>query len=223
MIRMALGTFVHDLGERLVQCDGDCDGVAHDLAAGILPRCMVLESQDVDDRGCVVVGLNPGRCPQSERAYYLEHGCTYDSVEGFWNETSSRIKYNTLVRRFLKACGLSGSVLWTELAKCESSLGSSSIPPVQTLRRCTGRYLTQELAAVPGDWPVIGVGADAFRALAFLEPDRVVLGLPHPTGSRGHFARLFDGDSLHDDVQGTITTLLSSNERQAHWLGRPGV
>lgn len=218
MTCMAPSTFIHTLGDNLVRCTVDCEGVAHNVSAGVLPRCMVFEDRLDDALGCVVVGLNPGRCPQSEREFYLKRGCTYHSELEFWEQTSSHIKYNTLMRKFLAAAGLAGDVLWTELAKCECGADEPTIPPVQTLRRCAGLYLSQELGAMPEEWPVIAVGSDAFRAVAFLEPNRRVLGIPHPTGSRGHFARLFEGDVLRSDVSTAVSGALDSDEPVARWL-----
>lgn len=65
---------------------------------------------------------------------------------------------------------------------------------------------------------MVAVGADAFRAVAFLEPDRRVLGIPHPTGSRGHFARLFEGDVLRSDVSAAVGQVIDAGDPTAHWL-----
>lgn len=135
MSRMAPGTFIYVLGEDLVHCAADCEGITHDVSAGILPRCMVYENRLDDALGCIVVG----------REFYLKRGCAYQSELDFWEQTSPRIKYNTLMRKFLAAAGLAGDVLWTELAKCECASGEPTIPPMQTLRRCAGLYLSQEL------------------------------------------------------------------------------
>jgi hypothetical protein len=48
-------------------------------------------------------------------------------------------------------------------------------------------------------WPIFGVGGEAYKAIAYRFPERTVIGVPHPTGSHGHFAALFaqhNGDEL---------------------------
>ncbi len=77
----------------------------------------------------------------------------------------------------------------------------------------------RELHAVPPDWPVIGVGAEAYKALAYLEPSRTVLGVPHPTGSWGRFFALFAADGkLRPEVAGQARQALENAVPTAAWL-----
>jgi hypothetical protein len=209
---------IWSLGEELVSCSQTCEGVRHDSAAAVLPRCLALEGAERDGLGAVIVGLNPGRSRPSEQQFYLDRGCDYESVVAFWDSHSHGIRYNQRLKEFARDIGLNGPVLWTELAKCECKPDSSSLPPLQTLRRCSGLFLQRELDAVPSDWPLLGVGAAAFQALAFMCPDRTVLGVPHPTGSRGQFSRLRDGSTIRPEIVATIQRVLTGNERQALWL-----
>lgn len=215
---MAPGTFIGALGEELVECDWSCEGICNDPSRGVLPRCMFLENETSDERGCIVVGLNPGRAPEVERDYYLSNGRTYQSTVNFWNERSARIPYYARLRGFSELLGLAGPILWTELAKCESAADGPTMPAIQTLRRCAGRYLDREIEAMPPDWPVLAIGQDAFRALAFMSPQRIVVGIPHPTGSRGHFSGLVS--SLRDGGSGLAATraILNRAEPTATWL-----
>ena len=212
-----LAEIIHGLGEELVACDHDCDGVTHDRANGYLPRCLVLDSSG-DGRACVVVGLNPGRCTPTERKYYRDRDCAYDSVAEFWAQEQDRIRYNKRLNQLLRGLGFDGPRLWTELAKCESAEGSPSTPPLQTLRFCSGRFLSRELEAVPSSWPLFAIGAGAYHALAFLFPGRRVIGVPHPTSSRGQFASLLDGGRVREPVANQVAESLASQEPQATWL-----
>lgn len=188
---MTLGDVIDRIGAEMVACAMACGGIHRDQAIGSLPRCLVLEQRE-GGTGCAVVGINPGRASAREREFYLAHGCSYDAVVGFWREVNGfGHPYYVRLRRLVDALGVAGPILWTELAKCESALGISGLPPLQTLRSCTGRYLLREIAALPLAAPVLAVGGEAFKACAYLCPDRAVVGVPHPTGSRGHFARLF--------------------------------
>jgi hypothetical protein len=175
----------------MVACTSPCAGIHRDQAIGSLPRCLVLEERS-GGGGCAVVGINPGRASERERAFYVERGCSYESVVEFWREVNGYSHpYYARLRKLIDALGIAGPILWTELAKCENAPGTAGLPPLQTLRRCAGLYLSREIALLAADAPLLGVGAEAFKACAYLYPDRTVIGVPHPTGSRGHFSRLF--------------------------------
>lgn len=175
----------------MVACDASCGGVANNPAKGVLPRCLIVERGSAPGRGALVSGINPARSNERERAFYRKHGATYEAVVEFWHDKIAPIAYYERLRNFLHGVGVSGPVVWTDLAKCENAPDQQGLLPLQTLRTCTGRYLIKELAALPKDWPLIAVGAEAYKALSYLEPRRTVLGIPHPTGSHGHFSYMF--------------------------------
>jgi hypothetical protein len=181
---------IAQIGAAMVACSSPCAGIHRDQTIGSLPRCLVLEERE-GGTGCAIVGINPGRASARERAYYLEHGCSYESVVSFWRDVNGfRHPYYTRLRKLVDALGLSSSILWTELAKCENAPDRAGLPPLQTLRTCTGLYLAREILVLPPSWPLVSVGGEAFKACAYLYPRRAVIGVPHPSGSRGHFARL---------------------------------
>ena len=93
--------------------------------------------------------------------------------------------------KLVHALELKGPVLWTELVKCQSEPEVKELP-VQTLRTCSGEFLRRELERLPENWPLFGVGWEAYKALAYLFSARTVIGVPHPTGSYGHFTALFE-------------------------------
>jgi hypothetical protein len=219
---------ITEIGEELVKCEERCAGVANDVRAGILPRCLILDRSEESGRGCIVVGINPGRSEQpgqsksDERAFYRENGASYESVVAFWSKNVGRIQYYVKLRQFVDAVGLSGPIVWSDLAKCENAPGHKGLIPMQTLRTCVGRYLKRELLAIPPDWPAIGVGKEAYKALAYLEPDRTVIGIPHPTGSRGLFPSLFEAGKLCHHVASLVKSALKSESPIAVWVSANG-
>jgi hypothetical protein len=192
-----LKELIQEVGRDLVACRRACGGVVCRLDTGQLPRCLFLETEHRSGaRGAAIVGLNPGRSSHDERNYYLAHGCTYDATVSWFQKHGPSHPYYRHLRKLADALGLTGPILWTELAKCESAPGVKG-PPLQTFRNCTRAFLQRELEVVPDEWPLLGVGAEAYKALAYRFPNRTVLGVPHPTGSRGHFHALFKSKNGH--------------------------
>lgn len=192
-----LSEFIDCLGRELVACQRACHGVVCSQATGHMPRCLFLEvEQRSGGRGAAIIGLNPGRSSHREQQYYLDRRCTYDSVVAWFRERGIRHPYYKHLRKLVDALGLMGPILWTELAKCESAPAIKGLPPLQTFRTCTATFLQRELEKLPEDWPLFGVGGEAYKGLAYRFPNRTVLGVPHPTGSRGHFHALFENGHL---------------------------
>ncbi len=119
-----------------------------------------------------------------------------DSVKAYWVKSlAHNHRYYSYLREFLDAADHRGPILWTELVKCESAVDVKQLS-VQTIRDSIDRYLIREIACVPETWPLIGVGVKAFEILAFRFPRRLVIGVPHPTGSYGQFHKLMPGGTL---------------------------
>lgn len=215
---MSLSERIRELGKELVVCDGPCGDVAKDFGEGVLPRCLVLEYGDIGERGCVIVGMNPGQSPRTERDFYLKHGSTYEAVMDYWVQQSPNIQYNQKLQRFLNGVGFTGPRLWTEVAKCENAVSGKN-PSLQTMRQCARRFLFRELEAVPPDWPLLGVGKDAYVAVAYLVADRTVIGIPHPTGSWGRFAKLMADGGVREGVREQVEAVIATEEPKAVWLG----
>jgi hypothetical protein len=113
------------------------------------------------------------------------------------------------------ALGLEGRILWTELAKCESATGKTV--PLQTLRTCSATFLQRELKAVPEKWPLLAAGRETYKALAYQFPSRTILGVPHPTGSRGDFDALFENGLLLEAAKTKGVRTLASHGA-SFWL-----
>lgn len=183
---------------------------------GIIPRCLILEEKDREEsaRGAVVVGINPGRASDKECAYYLENGCSYDAVKDYWwHNLGYNHRYYKQLREFLNESGIRGPILWTELVHCESAAGVKQLS-VQTVRDSIDRYLEREIACVSEteNSPLIGVGAKAFEILAYRFPRRLVIGIPHPTGSFGQFAKLMPKRKLEPHSKEQLTAFLKNGK-----------
>jgi hypothetical protein len=217
--QLDLRAAIDQIGTELVNCGADCAGIHRNREAGILPRCLILERGESSGRGCVAIGLNPGRSPEAERHFYVRFGCTYESVKDYWHSHVAKIQYYVKARRLIEQLGLDGPILWSDLAKCENA-AESKVPPLQTLRQCSGRFLSQELEAAPSEWPIVALGWEAYRALAYLVPRRAVVGIPHPTGSWGAFSQMFEDGSIRPGLRERAVTAMSGVPPKAVWLGQ---
>ncbi|MDD5689922.1 MAG: hypothetical protein PHQ76_06605, partial [Caldisericia bacterium] len=116
-------------------------------------------------------------------------------------------------RKFLEAIDLNGPILWTELVKCENK--DKRLPPIQTFRVCTKKYLTEEIKHIQINWPLIAVGKIAYNALSFLYAKKAVIGIPHPTGSYGYFDKLIDGKIIEKVTEKVDEAII---DNKAIWL-----
>ncbi len=209
---------IHAIGSRVASCRKYCDGIALNPKEGILPRGLFLELVGRSEgKGSAIVGINPGVGRARETSWYVNKGITYEQTLAHWRANNHNIRYHTELRRLLNQLSLGGPILWTELAKCQNAPGEK--PSLQTFRTCTNSFLTEELECIPTDWPLLGVGWEAYKALAYLYPNRVVVGVPHPTGSRGQFRRLFDHNmSLLGHVKDSVSDVLSNETAKVAWL-----
>lgn len=182
---------------------------------GILPRCLFVEDAENPHRGCVIVGINPGTASMQEMDFYLQNGPTYLSVVNYWKHKYP--PYYKLLRDFIRNANLIGPILWTELVKCQSDKAEPS-PSLQTFRTCVSRFLNDELKLVPPDWPLIAVGRESYKALAYIYPKRIVIGVPHPTSSRGQFAALVQERKSKAKNNFKLDELWQHDEGLVKWL-----
>lgn len=209
---------IDQLGTELVMCVDSCARIWQDQSKGILPRSLFLERPEATGRGCLAVGLNPGTSSARERAFYLNSEITYDRVKAF-RTSIANIPYLARARSIIDQLGLSGPIIWSNLAKCENESGRKGLPPLQTLRHCTRRFLIRELAATPADWAVLGIGWEAYRALAYLVRERAVIGIPHPTGGYRDFRKMLEKGRLREEIKERAARGLHPPEPGAAWLG----
>lgn len=181
-------TELNELGEKLVKCNLNCEGINNNPKEGIIPRCLIPEKRSGTNT-CIVVGLNPGKCKKKERDYYLAKGIKYESVVGYFFESNlSSRPYFKRTRDLITRLGFDGDILWTDLVKCES-LGKNGKIPVQTLRVCINRFLRKEINLFKCS-TIFALGNVAFDFCALSFPDHFIVGIPHPTGSHGNFGKL---------------------------------
>ena len=186
------------IGQRLVACEENCEGIQRNQTEGILPRCLILETEGrTSSRGSIVCGINPAPALPPEVEFYRSNGTSYRSLLQWWEEHLKDIPYYARLRAFVSELGFDGPILWTDIAKCQNKspkvrLSINDHP--QTFRRCSALFLTQEIEKCPSDWPIIAAGREAYLALLYLCPDRALIGIPHPTGSYANtqFLRLFE-------------------------------
>lgn len=219
----ALQESIDQLAAELVNCHDHCAGIWLDRSAGVLPRSLYLERPNAAGRGCFAVGLNPGTSPQREREIYRTSGVSVKNVNAF-RASIAEIPYLARSRTVINQLKLNGPILWSNLAKCENELNRKGLPPLQTLRHCSRRFLRRELSAIPDDWVILGIGWEAYRALAYLVPERAVIGIPHPTGGFRDFRKLFADGILRDGIMCRAFEVLTATEAGAVWLGaeKPG-
>ena len=155
-------------------------------------------SEDGCDDGVTVCGLNPGSPQKKEmedyRDKFIQGTLTYAVIQGYWEKHLRHHPYLEGARRLVRCLGFRGPILWTNVAKCEREdlerrISFDTNP--QTFRFCADRFLRHEIKACPEDWPIIANGKDAFVAVSYMFPERLIIGIPHPTGAHPNFSRMF--------------------------------
>jgi len=190
---------------------------------GDIPRCLYYEAGEKSHRkGCVIVGLNPGKVGADEKEYYRKQGGAlakgeYAPVLNWWEtgekKKGKNHKYYTRVRNFLKKkLGCKGSIVWTELVKWE--LAEKGKFKTRTIREHIAAFLRDEINDNWPDWPLIGLGKKAFEALSYSFPERIIIGVPHPTGrfSNDKFRKI-----SREEIK-EIKKILSSKKSRKHTL-----
>ncbi|MCL5733877.1 MAG: hypothetical protein M1334_04495 [Patescibacteria group bacterium] len=181
---------------------------------GIFPRGLIYEEIKRKGKGSIIVGLNPGSAKKKEREA-LKKSPRYKTFFDYWNTEISAMPYYQKLRMVMDDVGLTGPILWTELAKCESKKNGKLY--AQTVKEDINRHLRKEIEVVPEEWPIIGVGKVAYVILSYLYPERLVIGMPHPTGSYGHFAEIYDSrkEKLRDDIRKKLRSAIKSKKSTA--------
>jgi hypothetical protein len=169
---------------------------------GIIPRCLFFEHEgrNLNDKGCVVVGLCPGTASDEERNFIkdlMKNGVlNYKQLLKSFLTHGYKGRFYGPIREFLKACQIEGPILWTEVAHCQTELIGKkklkSAPPSRIATSiCSRNYLSAELKAVPEDWLIIAVGKDAFEILLPMCPNNMLIGIPHPAYFEKQFSQKF--------------------------------
>lgn len=196
------------------------DDLECNLSEGVIPRGLIYEedNRNTNTVGCVMVGLNPGKATKEERDFFKLETLSYERFLLYWKENVFQHPYYKRLRKLADELELDGPILWTELVKCQGKENGQL--SVQTIRDDINKYLFFELESIPASWPLFGVGNQAFEILSYRFPDRLVLGIPHPTGSYGLFPKLFENQKIRRDIFYYIKKVLMSKEKIAVKLGK---
>ena len=215
---------IEALREAIGGCTLRCTGIVCDAPKGRPPRGLLLEGSDLDSQGTIVVGLNPGHASTSEVATLRGQPKPHEAWGAYWeNHLRLANQYYIGVGELLRQCGRVGPILWTNLAKCESPPNVRGGVPLQTLSTCMERYFQYEVWTVPRSWPFLALGREVRTAVTFRFPERIIAGVPHPSGSKPNFRRLFDPDGvLRASVRNTLTTVFASEQPTTSWVASPG-
>lgn len=187
---------IEKIGNDVVNCARRCEGIKCDKTDGTPPRCLYFETENrAGNQGLIIVGMNPGKAGKRERADFK--GYDWHKQLDWWEKNlKNRHPYYKGIRQLVDQLGFRGPILWTELAKCQVA-DDVKEPPLETFRRCVDAHLSKEVSVVPVEWQLVGVGREAFTALAYRYPGRPVLGICHPTGSHGLFHDLLKKRELN--------------------------
>lgn len=208
------------IGNRLVICNQNCQGINNNPVIGVIPRCLYLEHNNRNrNNGCVIVGINPGISNNNERVYYLSNQITYNTMIDFWNNYGFNGPYYNYLRDFANCLGCDGPILWTEIVKCECLQNNNNHLPLDTIRTCAQKFLIPELKKIPENWKIITAGRKSFDLLKYICLDRQVLGIPHPN-SRGNFHRMFTDNARNTFADNILLQLNDFNNQNniAKWL-----
>lgn len=181
---------LNKIGNNFVRCSLQCEGVVNKPSSGIIPRGLIYEKRDPNKPCVVVVGINPGKSEKEQRKFYLKNKNSYQSVVDLWAKKNNSWQYYKKSRALFDDLGLSGDIIWTDLAKCECS-GKNGEVPTQTLRICIDRFLQKEIETISKKFIIIALGNTSFNFCALRFPKYFVIGLPHPS-AYGHWKKLKD-------------------------------
>ncbi|MCL5775112.1 MAG: hypothetical protein M1333_02775 [Patescibacteria group bacterium] len=153
---------------------------------GIIARCLYYEENGRKGKSVIIVGMNPGRAKPEETNYFKnKENRNYPAGVRYWEQNrKDYINFYGPLRDLADKADLTGPILWTELVKCQSRKNAKALS-LNTIRYSISNYLCKEIAAMPDNTPLIAVGNHAFELLAYVYPNRKIIGIPHP--SKGNF------------------------------------
>jgi uracil-DNA glycosylase len=192
MNRTKLETELLRLGPESIQCRRKCEGVRNSPEEASLPwQAMVLGQSD--EVSCVIVGLAPPRTASRNQRLLV----TARDQEEMLGYRRSRVESSAFYSRldaFRRELELDGAAIWTTVCKSERIKGQK-LPP-ETVQTCAESYLARELELVDKSVPIVAVGNRVFDTVRQYFPDRFVLNVPSPEGSRGDFQKTLDNKKL---------------------------
>jgi len=182
-------------GKESMRCERKCEDVRKSAEEGFFPRhTMISGSAGSEDKiGCVIISLAPPKASARDQKSLV----ATRSYEEALKQCRSRVESSALYSKldvFRNELGLEGSAVWTTLCKCERIKGKEL--PSETIQACAESHLAKELELVDKSVPIIALGNRVFNAARQNFPNRFVLNVPSPDGSRSDFQKTMDNKKL---------------------------
>ncbi|MDH5483488.1 MAG: hypothetical protein OEY22_11535 [Candidatus Bathyarchaeota archaeon] len=194
MNRIELESALGEAGKELMHCKRGCEGVWSSVEDGVPSRHTIVSGLG-DKVSCVIVSLAPPRTATRDQKLLAATRGYRELLEHCRSKVESSAFYSKL-DAFRKNLGLKGAAVWTTLCKCERIKGQGL--PSETMQACVGSHLARELELVDKSVPIIAVGNRVFNTVRHNFPDRFVLNVPSPDGSRGDFQKTMNNEKLLD-------------------------
>ena len=182
---------IEKIGRFLIQDENyrHCPDLVYNPSKGIIPKGPIFEyeGRDLDGMGSIIVGLNPGPSGKGkgernkfEKLFNQKGELSYKDYLNYWEKyISNKHDYFKKLRNLADELELRGPILWTNLVKCESK--KRGVLSVQTIRGDIYKYLFKEISIIPSGTLLIGAGEEAYKILSYRFPNRLVIGVPHPS------------------------------------------
>ncbi len=189
---------IDKIGEDLVKCNNNCEGVCggneEDKKKGIMPRCLYFEERH-GEGGIIVVGMNPGVADEKyEKNEFLDkEKRNYPCYKSFFEKKMLRVdgkNYYNPVRKVVDKLGFNGSILWTEIVKCQCAEKKKNLTK-ETKIICANNFLKKEVKTTPSDWQIITIGNPAYDLCSKLFSKRKIIGIYHNSGQARRYWKKF--------------------------------
>jgi len=181
--------------EEAMHCERKCEGVKK-IEMQCTPIAQTVISGSSNTIGYIIVGLTPLRNRRT---------ATFGNRNQLGNSRYAQVPVSfSRLQTFCAELELEGNFIWTSLCKCERTKGAK-LPP-ETMQTCAQNFLTKELELVERSVPIIALGNRIFDTIRRCFPDRFVLNVPSPDGSRGDFQKTIDNKRLLDLAKKRVTT-----------------
>jgi hypothetical protein len=187
MNRAALEKRLAAVGEEAMYCERKCEGVRRVEAQCTLTAQSVVSGSD-SAIGCVVVGLTPLR-----KRWVAT--CGRGNLPGGGDGARMPVSFSRL-RAVCAELGVKDTFVWTSLCKCERIKGEKL--PRETMEACTLKLLAKELEPIERSVPIVALGNRVFDTIRRCFPNRFVLNVPSPDGSRSDFQKTMGNRRLLD-------------------------
>jgi hypothetical protein len=206
------------ISEDVYRCTRGCPGIVCRPADGMRPRGPLIQLRtSLSGVPTLIVGLNPGRPAEAERTE-LRTAASHEDWRVWCAENLfEKNDYTKRLTALAADIGAEGDLVWTNVAKCETPEGRRGVP-FETQRQCASNFLVRELAATPKESLVIAAGKDAFVALNYLALERIVVGVPHPTGASPQYHRLLAERKLRPELTARVVAARRAGAPAALWL-----